>query len=263
MMFSAANAQPFSLKSTQVAKAFQLTIYYGTGGKGAFVQYRGQPGIIPLQLKAQNSSGKLGHQKVTYVWTEVVGGKVTGSYGLTQEAEVISAVWYKRNKDGKLFQLEHVPDQQGSTGIDKYLLHSVLISFYRTNNGLLTFSYPDGSAKTSQLPGFDGPEPKRQASIADYNFDGYDDVAFSIPDAGMGVYRTFSIFLYHPKSKRFELLAEPNDANAHCSGLCDVTLDQKNKWLITSCRGGATWWKDVYRFSGANKLIWVSAAKQQ
>lgn len=40
-------------------------------------------------------------------------------------------------------------------------------------------------------------------TIADYNFNGFDNVAFSIPDAGMGVYRTFSIYLYNPKSKRF------------------------------------------------------------
>lgn len=263
MMFSKVMAQPFSLKSTSVTKPFRLNIYYGTEGKGAFVQYRGQQGIIPLKVKSRISQGKSVQPKVTYLWDEIVRGKVTGSYGLSQQAEKLSAVWYKRNKDGKQFQLEQEPDQGESPLMDKYLLHGVLISFYHTPDEQLLFSYPDGSKKNSQLPGFDQPGPRRQGNIADYNFDGYDDVAFSIPDAGMGVYRTFSIFLYDPKAKRFQLLAEPTDANANCSGLCDVTLDQKNKLLMTACRGGATWWKDVYRFSGANKLIWVSSGKQE
>ncbi|TKC09203.1 XAC2610-related protein [Pedobacter frigoris] len=263
MMFSEVIAQPYSLKSTGGAKAFRLNIYYGTEGKGGFVQYRGQQGIIPLKVKSHRQQGKTGYSKTTYVWDEVYDGKLTGSYGLTQEADKLSGAWYKRNKDGRQFQLEHVADQDAHTGIDKYLLHGVLISFYHTTDELLLFSYPDGSTKTSQLPGFDQPGPRRQGSIADYNFDGYDDVAFSIPDAGMGVYRTFDIFLYSPKSKRFQILAEPNDSKANCSGLCDVTLDQKNKLLMTSCRGGATWWKDVYRFSNTNKLVWVSSGKQQ
>lgn len=262
MMFSEVSAQPFSLKSTGETKAFRLNIYYGDEGKGAFVQYRGQQGIIRLKIKSRSQQGKTGHSKITYVWDEVLEGKLTGSYGLTQEADKLSAAWYKRNKDGKQFQLEHAPDQQAHTEPDKYLLNGVLISFYHTSNELLTFSYPDGSTKTSQLPGFDQPDPRRQGSIADYNFDGYDDVAFSIPDAGMGVYRTFDIFLYNPKSKRFQTLAEPNDPKANCSGLCDVTLDQRNKLLMTSCRGGSTWWKDVYRFSNGNKLVWVSSGKQ-
>jgi len=40
------NAQPFTLKSVGEAKSFGLKIYYGTKGKGAFVQYKGQKGII-------------------------------------------------------------------------------------------------------------------------------------------------------------------------------------------------------------------------
>ncbi|MET4140972.1 hypothetical protein [Pedobacter sp. UYP1] len=259
-MFSVATAQPFLLKSTNAAKSFHLDIYYGTEGKGAFIKYRGQQGIISLKLKSRVSQGEKGQPKIIYVWDEVIKGKVTGTYGLTQETGKISEVWY-RNNDKKTFQLEHVPDQEEYAGIGKYLLHGVLISFHHTSAELLTFNYSDGSIKNSQLPGFDHPDPQRQGTIADYNFDGYDDLAFSIPDAGMGVYRTFSVYLYNPSTKRFDLLPEPNASRAKCSGLCEVTLDKKNKLFITACRGAATWWKDVYKLSPYNTLIWVSSSK--
>ncbi|MGQ7854361.1 XAC2610-related protein [Pedobacter sp. WC2501] len=246
-----------------MAKPFSLDIYFGTEGKGAFVQYRGQQGIISLRLKTRSNHGSLAAPKVTYVWDEVIGGKATGSYGLTQEAGKLSGIWYKRSKDGKQFQLEQIIAPGDEARIDKYLLHDVLISFRHTSDNLLVFSYSDGSTKTSQLPGFDHPDPRRLGTIADYNFDGFDDVAFSIPDEGMGVYRTFSIYLYNPKSKRFQLLAEPNAPQGKCSGLCDVTLDKKNKLLMSSCRGGATWWTDVYRYSNSSKLMWVKSSKQQ
>lgn len=262
LLFSKAIAQPFSLKAINVAKPFSLDIYFGTEGKGAFVQYRGQQGIIPLRLKTISSKGKSAQSKVTYVWDEMIGGKITGSYGLTQEAGKLSAAWYKRGKDGRQFPLEQIITPENAARIDKYLLHDVLISFRHTSDNLLLFSYSDGSTKTSQLPGFDHPDPRRQGTIADYNFDGFDDVAFSIPDEGMGVYRIFSIYLYNPKSKRFQILVEPDVPQGKCSGLCDLTLDKKNKRLISSCRGGATWWNDVYRFSNSNKLIWIKSGKQ-
>ncbi|ULT41228.1 hypothetical protein KRR40_42165 [Niabella defluvii] len=47
------------------------------------------------------------------------------------------------------------------------------------------------------------PGGARQSYIADYNFDGYDDVAFSVADAGMGVYRQFTIYLYNPDTNSF------------------------------------------------------------
>jgi hypothetical protein len=259
ILFTQSTAQPFSLRSTGGGKAFQFDIFYGTEGKGAFVQYRGHQGIIPLKVKSRivlSGDEKNGPIRITHVWDELVDGKITGSYGLTQQAEKLSGVWYRRKRDGKQFPLGNT-DQQRTT--DQY---GVLISFYHTANERLTFRYPDGTTQSSQLPGFDRPGPVRQASIADYNFDGYDDVAFSIPDAGMA-FIELSAFLYHPKLKLFKEIKAPDDARGNCSGLCDVTLDKKNKHLFTSCRGAATWWKDVYRFSKGNKLVWVSSGKEQ
>jgi hypothetical protein len=267
LVFSKVTAQPFSLRSTGSVKTFQLDIFYSMEGKGAFVQYRGQQGTIPLKIRSRvvqrGGQGKPGPPKITYIWDEVIDGKATGSYSLTQEGGKLSNAWYRRNKDAKLFQLENATVLSDFAGLDKYLLHGISISFYHTSNDRLYCSYPNGQTQIIQLPEFDHPDPVRKSYIADYNFDGYDDLAFSIPDAGMGVYRTFSIFLYEPTSKRFKQLAEPVAPKAKCSGLCDVTLDQKHKLLFTSCRGAATWWKDVYRYAGANKLVWVSSGKQQ
>ena len=259
-LFTTVNAQPVLLKSSGAGKTFQLKIYYGTEGKGAFVQYVGQQSIIPLKLTSRKVQTPTRHEVVksivTYTWDELLDGKVNGSYGLTGNSEKVSKAWYKRKADGKQFQLIHSSEAQ-ELGADSYLLHGVMITFQHTMGELLTFTYPNKSIKTYHLPDFDHPDPLRNATIADYNFDGYDDVAFSIPDAGMGVYRTFSIFLYDPLSKRFQELAEPNDPRASCSGLYDVTLDTKNKLLMTSCRGAAKWWRDVYRYTEGNKLKWL------
>lgn len=254
-------AQPFLLKSSRGGQPFLLNIYYGTDGKGAYVKYLGQQGIIPLRLKSRRAQGKSPAVQLTYVWDEVLNGKMTGTYQLSQQGNVIAAAAYFRNKDQKLFKLEQVKNPEADEEKAGYLLHGTLISFSNGMDDRLMFRYPGKLTQTERLPGFDSPHPQRKGTIADYNFDGYDDVAFSIPDAGMGVYRTFTIYLYNPVSKRFEQLAEPQDPRAKCSGFCDVTLDRQHKWLITACRGGASWWKNVYQYTGAKQLSLVSSKK--
>jgi len=263
-LFSAANAQPFSLKSTGAGKIFHLNIYYGTQGKGAFVQYLGQKGIIALKLQSHKKTvvqGKPMQSRVTYIWNELLEGKINGSYGIVEQSGSVLKAWYTRKRDGKYFHLVTAMNAQTDTAANKYFLHGTLITFSPHSGDLLSFHYPNGTTKTHHLPDFDHPDPQRKATIADYNFDGYDDVAFSIPDAGMGVYRTFSIYLYHPGLKQFKELVEPNDPRANCSGFCDVTLNQQKKLLMTSCRGAATWWTDAYRFASGNKLVWVPSVQ--
>lgn len=266
LIIANAYAQPFDVKSVGEAKTFRLRIYFGTKGKGAFVQYQGQKGIIPLQVKSRtvdSTERKNGQPDfTTYVWNEVINGKVTGSYGLTAGLRQILDIWYWRKKDGKRFTLESTAEKSDSyDGEDKYLLHGALLSFHHIKHGQLSITYPEGRKKVMQLPDFDQPNHARQSIIADYNFDGYDDVAFSIPDAGMGVYRIFSIWLYQPKSRQFEKLADPDYSRSNCTELCDVRIDSKKKLLFTACRGGASWWQDVYRFNSQHKLVWVRSSK--
>ncbi|WP_316804290.1 XAC2610-related protein [Pedobacter nototheniae] len=262
LITSFANAQPFNLKSVGEPKAFGLKIYFGTAGKGAFVQYNGQKGIIPLQVKSYmfDTAGRRNNKPdvAVYQWDEIINGQITGNYGLTIKQDEASAIWYLRKKDGKRFLFTSVKEKtENLDGKDKYLLHGALLSFNHSNDDLLNINYSNQTKKALTLPGFDNPNYTRRSIIADYNFDGYDDIAFSIPDAGMGVYHTFSILLYHSKTKQFVKLQEPDYAKSNCSCLCDISIDSKKKLLYSACRGAASWWKDTYRFNGENKLVLV------
>ncbi|MDV7698164.1 hypothetical protein N6B72_14655 [Chryseobacterium soli] len=260
-------AQPFTLKSVGEPKEFSLQIYYGRAGKGAFVQYKGQKGIIPLQIKSvtTDSTGRSDGQPdfTSYVWDEMADGKVNGTYRLTEGLRQISDVSYERKKDGKKFKLVMTEDKsEVYDGVNKYFLNGVMISFNHFYSDDLSFKYADGSYFTTILPSIDNPDAARQSIIDDYNFDGYDDIAFSIPDAGMGVYRTFTIWLYNPAVKRFEELKEPDYSQSQCSCLCDVSIDKSKKLLNTGCRGGARWWQDTYRFGKNGTLKWVHSKEE-
>lgn len=257
-------AQPFTLKSVGESKEFGLKIYYGRTGKGAFVQYQGQKGIIPLKIisyKADTTGRSEGQPDFfSYVWEEIIDGKVNGKYHLMEGLRQISDVSYERKKDGRKFKLVMAEDKNDTyDGVNKYFLNGVMISFNHFYDDDLDFKYLDGAQLKTTLPSIDNPDAARQSIIEDYNFDGYDDIAFSIPDAGMGVYRTFTIWLFNPKTKRFAELKEPDYSRSKCECLCDVSVDKEKKLLKTGCRGGARWWNDVYHFDNKGNLKWVSS----
>lgn len=255
-------AQPFLLKS-QTKPYFSLKIYYGSTGKGAFVQYSGQKGIIPLRVKsykrdsADREYGQPDEQ--VYVWDEIVDGKVSGTYSLREGLRYIKDAWYLRGRDNRKFDLEEPEEKEEYDGVGKYLLHGILIEFNHFYNDTLIFRYPNKTVSLLILPEIVQPGGARQSHIADYNFDGYDDVAFSVADAGMGVYQQYTIYLYNPKYQQFYLLPQPEYyEKAKCSCLCNVAVDKKKKALRTSCRGGARWWQDLWSFKNG-KLVWISS----
>lgn len=259
-------AQPFTFKSIGEAKEFRMTLYYGIHGKGAFVQYAGKKGIIPLTVKSYKSdiSGRSDGQPDIkyYIWDEIIDGKVNGTYQISEMLRTIEDVTYIRKKDGRQFRFELVDEKNEKyDGSDQYLLYGALVSFNHFYNDRLIIDYPDGKKINTELMSIENPNSARQSIIEDYNFDGYDDLAFSVPDAGMGVYRMFSIYLYNPKIKRFEKLNEPDYSKSNCSCLCDVTVNKKTKLLQTGCRGGASWHQDIYRFDEKGRLKW-SASKE-
>ncbi len=262
-----ASAKSFSLNSVNEAKPFGLHIYCTPEGKGALVQYNGQKGFIPLNLKKFTQSTLSNTNKQPegyyYAWDEILNGKITGSYTITEHSGMVTDAWYVRNKDGRKFKLTTNGKDASLNGIQKYLLHGVLISFaWTSTDNQFMFTYPDGRVSTPNFISLDAPDVSRSCYIKDYNFDGYDDLAFSLPDAGMGVYHTFNIWLYNPAVKRFQPLQEPADVRSKCSCLCDVTLNPGQKLLYTACRGGARWWQDVYRIDKQNRLVWLrSSAK--
>ncbi|MFS4470840.1 XAC2610-related protein [Chryseobacterium sp. T20] len=256
------SAQPFILKSVGEAKEFRLTLYYGTKGKGAFVQYSGKKEIIPLQIKSfkvDDSGRSDGQLDINYyVWNEIIDGKVTGIYTFEMMHHTASNITYTRAKDNRKFKMEMMEDEKKYNGSNTYLLHAALLTFNHFYNNHFIITYSDGKKTAIELQSPDKPSFARQSIIEDYNFDGYDDIAFSVPDDGMGVYRMFEIYLYNPQSKRFEKLKEPDFSRSSCSCLCDVTVEKEKKFLITGCRGGARWHQDVYRFGKNGILEWIS-----
>lgn len=260
-----ASAQPFTLKSVGEAKEFRLTLYYGTGGKGAFVQYSGQKGIIPLQVKSYKVDRSLrdeGQPDIYYyTWNEIIDGKVNGVYEFALMHHQALNISYTRIKDNRRFKLE-MTDDDIYDGNVRYLLNGAMLSFNHSSHDHFFINYPDGKKTDVELPAPDKPSFTRQSVIEDYNFDGYDDISFSVPDDGMGVYMMFSIYLYNPKSKRFEKLEEPDYSRASCSCLCDVTIEKDKKLLKTGCRGGARWHQDIYRFDKNGVLKWMKTKEQ-
>lgn len=253
-------AQPFLLKS-QTKPSFSLKVYYGSKGKGGFVQYSGQKGIIPLQLKSykRDSTDRDYGQpdEQVYVWNEIVNGKVSGTYSLREGLRYITDAWYLRGRDNRKFDLEQPEEKEEYDGVGKYLLHGTLIEFNHFYNDTFIFRYPNKTVSVLILPEIIQPGGARQSHIADYNFDGYDDLGFSVADAGMGVAQQYTIYLYHPKYQQFYLMPEPEySEKVKCSCLCDVEVDEAKKELTTSCRGGARWWHDVWRFKNG-KWVWV------
>lgn len=255
------SAQPFLLKSVPKDPSFSLKIYYGSKGKGAFVQYSGQKGIIPLEVKsylrgsANSHNGQQGEDVL--VWNELVNGKISGTYSLREGLRYVTDAWYQRSRDNRRFELKEQQQKGKYDGVDKYLLHGTLVEFNHYYNDTLIFRYPDKTVSALILPEIMQPGGARQSHIADYNFDGYDDLAFSVADAGMGVYQQFIIYLYHPQYRQFYPMDEPDYSDkANCSCLCNVSIDEEKKELRTSCRGGARWWQDVWRFQN-RKLVWV------
>ncbi|OCK51086.1 hypothetical protein BA768_18130 [Chryseobacterium sp. CBo1] len=260
-------AQPFTLKSVGEKKPFSLEIYYGTKGKGAFVQYKGQKGIIPLKIKSykiDDSQREYGQPDFTsYVWDEIVDGKVNGTYYLSEGLRDVFDVKYIRKSDSKVFKLEfHEDKSEEYDGVNRLFLHHAIISYNTFYNNLLTIKYSENDQFKTELPDIDSPNFSRHAIIDDYNFDGYDDISFSIPDAGMGVYRTFTVFIFDPATKKFKKLKEPDFSKAKCSCFCDLKLDKVKKEVSSACRGGARWWKDVYQYKNGN-LVWLRSGEAE
>ncbi|MFD0793647.1 XAC2610-related protein [Mucilaginibacter litoreus] len=267
MITAMADAKSFELISVDQSKPFSLRIYCTNEGKAALAQYKGKAGYLALRLKKFTTSVLKNTKKQPegyyYEWDELVEGKATGSYGVVEQSGKVTDAWYMRHKDGMRFKLAGASKEDSRDEIQKYLLHNVLITFaWTSTDDQFMFTYPDGKIITPNFLSLDAPDARRSCYIKDFNFDGYDDVAFSVPDAGMGVYQTFNIWLYDVATKHFMQLKESQDARAKCSCLCDVTLNAKERLLYTACRGGARWWQDVYRISKNNQLIWLRSTEK-
>jgi len=91
---------------------------------------------------------------------------------------------------------------------------------------------------------------------ADYNFDGYQDLATS---ATLGqVNESFTVYLYQPGSGQFRALAAPTGPEVSCEGLWTLSPDPASRTLSSSCRSGPMWYSDVYRYQGDRLYLYRS-----
>lgn len=118
------------------------------------------------------------------------------------------------------------------------------------------------AVETSQGGGRQLLEPSTDAeggyrlSHADYNFDGFQDLAAS---ATLGqVNEVYSVYLYVPATGRFRALAAPTGPEISCEGLWTLSPDPLSRTLSSSCRSGPMWYSDVYRYQGDRLYLYRS-----
>jgi len=262
------NAKSFLLSHTSKSNSFSLEINCLKDGQAAFAQYKSQKGYMILNLRKFTTSVLTNTNRQPegyyYQWDELIGKTVNGRYGIVEQLGKITDAWYICIRDGKQYKLTGTVTNAAIDQTQKLLLHNVKITFAYTGlDSQFMFSYPDGKVSSPNFSSLDAEGLARSCYIKDYNFDGYDDIAFSIADAGMGVYQNFDIWLYEPNTKRFGPLKESQDPRAKCSGLCEVSINARQKLFFTACRGGARWWQDVYRFGKNNQLIWLRSSEKK
>jgi hypothetical protein len=97
-------------------------------------------------------------------------------------------------------------------------------------------------------------EKESSLDIDDYNFDGFKDVGIYHVDDGMGVYYTWQLFIYNPITNQFSVLELPQNARPNCGEFCDVIVNKKRKTISSSCRGGARWHTDTWKFNKKGEL---------
>lgn len=244
------------LKSVGLAKPFELELGY-QDKKGGYVWYKGQKQPIALKFKSlvvdssERSSGQPDFHY--YKFTEIYQGKATGEYGFTEWPRNLDDIYYLRYKDRKRFELSLIAGQS-FTGKSMVLVNEVQFHYYVTYKDSLTISYRDGSNQHYLLNALDEDNDRvRYVDIADYNFDGIADVAFSVTD-GQGVNVVYDVFIYDPKHKKFNQLQLPKGAN-DCGFFINLKRDPKKRQLHTTCKTKGGWEEYTYVFNQLGKLV--------
>lgn len=250
-------AQPFNFRSTNTAKPIELTLSWHNMGKGASVLYKGKTQLIALKLKSydRDTSDRAIRQPDidTYKWLEVYQGKVTGEYGVTVMLRNIDDMYYIRYSDRKKFKFEYAPDDKPYDGKNLAFLHETAFHFNNDQPNTLQILYKSGLTKNFLL---DAPpaDLSRYCMILDYNFDGFDDIAFAHPTPQF-VNTISNVFIYQPKTKTFERLSLPKGETENGYNLYNIKTLPKQKKLAIAYQKDAKWLYHNYQFNQQGQLV--------
>ncbi|MBD3826114.1 MULTISPECIES: SH3 domain-containing protein [unclassified Stenotrophomonas] len=104
------------------------------------------------------------------------------------------------------------------------------------------------SGTRQRLPGAPDVDGQSRLSAEDVDFDGWPEL---VARASVGmVNEAVAVYRYDPRQKAMQALAPTPHDDAQCGGLMGLTVDAPNRTLSSSCRSGAVWYVDLYRYDG-------------
>ncbi|WP_411851912.1 XAC2610-related protein [Stenotrophomonas sp. LGBM10] len=105
-----------------------------------------------------------------------------------------------------------------------------------------------------RLPGAPDADGQSRLSAEDVDFDGQPEL---VARASVGmVNEAVAVYRYDPRQRQMRALeATPHD-DAQCGGLMGLTVDAPNRTLSSSCRSGAVWYVDLYRYDGPRLYLY-------
>lgn len=99
-------------------------------------------------------------------------------------------------------------------------------------------------------------EGRSRLDHADYDFDGYQDLA-SRASTGQ-VNEAVVVHVFDPGRGAFRELVAPAVPPASCEGFWSLTTDAASRSLTSTCRGGPMWYSDVYRYHDKRLYLYRS-----
>lgn len=134
------------------------------------------------------------------------------------------------------------------------ILHDVKFKFSAFYDRDLTISYQDGEISKINLE--ESPEDKpRYCEIADFNFDGIDDIGFIFTDE-TGLNLIYNIFIYNPQSRKFLPLFLP-DLEEDKFRILNPKFNTTDKSLTVSYKSGPSWISYRYKFGKNYRLKFI------
>lgn len=103
----------------------------------------------------------------------------------------------------------------------------------------------------------DGFEPQGAVLVADFNFDGWLDLAVPMAVGYGGVNYFYEIYFFDPRARSFELLGVPGEYDGQ---FCNPKISRAEKALLTECKSGPAYSYADYRFAGGKPYVYRFSA---